>query len=59
MHFLTLYWQYCLVLGQTYYHSPDPVVFFDHDEMVDGHWQVAQTPVRPGLVCTLARGSLS
>ena len=26
---------YCLVLGQTYYHSPDPLIFFGHEGMMD------------------------
>ena len=26
---------YCHVLGQTYYHSPDPIIFFGHEDMMN------------------------
>ena len=26
---------YCHVLGQTYYHSPDPIIFFGHEDMAN------------------------
>ena len=32
MYFFALY---CHVLGQIYYRSPDPVVFFSHEGMMD------------------------